>query len=80
MARPKIRAAKFGDIPAIHEMIVEGHARSRYADSSEVSERRTKALIMQAIQRHGGVVEEPAVGAAPRDDREAPRRVHHRGT
>lgn len=57
MPRPKIRAAKFGDIPAIYEIIAEGHGRSRYAEVCEVNERRCKALLVQAIQRHGGASE-----------------------
>ncbi len=57
MTRPRIRAAKFGDIPAIYEIMCETHARSRYVDVCQVDERRAKALIMQAIQRHGGTSE-----------------------
>ena len=54
MPKPRIRAARFGDIPAIHEIMCETHARSRYVDICQVEERRAKALVMQAIQRHGG--------------------------
>jgi len=57
MKRPRVRVAKFGDVPQILDMIKEGHARSRYSGSTCVDERRAKALIMQSIQRHGGVVE-----------------------
>ncbi len=57
MARPRIRTAKFGDIPALYEIIVETHERSRYADGGQVNEKRCKALLMQSIQRHGGTAE-----------------------
>lgn len=57
MPRPRIRAAKFGDIPAIFETMGETHARSRYADICKINERRAKALVMQSIQRHGGPTE-----------------------
>lgn len=54
MPRPKLRVAKFADIPAIYEIIAEAHARSRYKDITGIDERGTKGLIMQSIQRHGG--------------------------
>lgn len=54
MTRPRIRTARFGDIPAIYEIIFEAHKRSRYAELGRVDERRCKALIVQSIQRHGG--------------------------
>ncbi len=57
MARPRIRSAKFGDIPAIYEVMCETHARSRYVDICKINEKRAKALVMQAIQRHGGATE-----------------------
>ncbi len=57
MPRPRIRVARFGDIPAIFRIMHCTHARSRYADISKVCEKRAKALVMQAIQRHGGATE-----------------------
>lgn len=57
MPKPHIRVAKFGDIPAIFEIMCETHARSRYADTCKINEKRAKALVMQAIQRHGGAIE-----------------------
>jgi len=57
MKRPRIRAAKFGDIPALYEIIVETHKRSRYAEGGEINEKRCKALLVQSIQRHGGSAE-----------------------
>lgn len=53
MARPKIRLAKFGDVPAIYDVIEDAHRRSRYAALSEIDEKEAKALIMQSIQRNG---------------------------
>lgn len=55
--RPKVRAAKFGDIWGIYSIIVESHERSRYAKVCKVDEKRCKALLVQAIQRHGGTTE-----------------------
>lgn len=50
----RIRAAKYGDIPAIYGIVVDAHQRSKYADLSELDERIVKATVMNAIQRHGG--------------------------
>jgi len=55
--RARVRPAKFGDIPAICDLICETHDRSRYVGVCKVDEKRAKALIMQAIQRHGGTAE-----------------------
>jgi hypothetical protein len=55
--RARIRIAKFGDIPAIFDMINEGHARSRYAGLCNVDEKRAKGIAMNAIQRHGLLTE-----------------------
>ena len=57
MSMPRVRTARFGDIPAIYEIMCETHARSRYADICKIDEKRAKALVMQAIQRHGGAIE-----------------------
>ncbi len=57
MPRPRIRVAKFGDIPAIFDIMREAHTRSRYANTCKVYERRAKALVKQAIQLHGGATE-----------------------
>ncbi len=57
MTQPRIRSARFGDIPAIYGIMRYARAQSRYADISKINERRAKALVMQAIQRHGGATE-----------------------
>lgn len=53
MPRPKIRAAKFGDVPAIHAALKEAHERSSLSMHG-MDDKAAKALIMNAIQRHGG--------------------------
>lgn len=53
----KLRAAKFGDIPQVCDMLAEAHRRSRYVDLAPFSEKRAKALLMHAVQRHGGTTE-----------------------
>lgn len=57
MIKPRIRVAKFGDIPAIYDILCETHERSRYVDICNVDEKRAKALLVQSIQRHGGITE-----------------------
>jgi len=51
-----IRAAKFGDIPALAALMCEMHARSCYAGRAELDLKATKGLFFNAIQRHGGSV------------------------
>lgn len=48
-----IRPAKFGDIPAIVELMEEGHARSKYAGRDFVDPKEAKRLLMASIQRQG---------------------------
>ena len=49
-----IRAAKFGDILRLAELMREMYERSIYVDDCEFEEKETKALVMRCIQRHGG--------------------------
>ncbi len=49
-----IRPAKYGDIPAIWELMREMHERSRYVERAQPVMKEGKALLMQRIQRHGG--------------------------
>ena len=53
MTRPTIRAARFGDVPAVYGLIADAHARSRFA-RFDLQEKAAKALLVNAIQRHGG--------------------------
>jgi len=46
-----IRRAKFGDIPEIYNLIVEGHQRSKYRDRDVIDTKEAKGLLMNAIQR-----------------------------
>lgn len=50
--RPKIRAGKFGDVPEIFGLLREAHGRSRLAEYP-LNEKASKAMIVNAIQRHG---------------------------
>lgn len=47
------RAAKFGDIPRLTELLEQAYRRSKYRDRTTVSVKEIKSLMMQAIQRHG---------------------------
>jgi hypothetical protein len=53
MARPEVRPARFGDIPGIHALLAEAHGRSTWAHLP-LDGKAAKALLVQAIQRHGG--------------------------
>lgn len=48
-----IRPAKFGDIPRLYALLYEGYERSKYREHMAVDAKATKALLMNAIQRHG---------------------------
>ena len=48
-----VREAKFGDIPRLAELLEQGYQRSKYRDRSSVSAKESKALLVNAIQRHG---------------------------
>lgn len=52
-ARAVIRRAKFQDIPEIFDLMVEGHARSKYRGRDQIDRAEAKSLLMNAIQRHG---------------------------
>lgn len=48
-----VRVARFGDIPKIAALLEEGYRRSKYRDLGTMSAKEAKALLVQAIQRHG---------------------------
>jgi hypothetical protein len=48
-----IRAARFGDIPAIASVLHEAGARSSYAGRATWDEKECRRLLTQAIQRNG---------------------------
>jgi hypothetical protein len=52
-----LRAAKFADLPRLYELLCELHASSRYADVMAVDEREARSLLMNAIRRHGGMMD-----------------------
>lgn len=54
MERPKIRAAKFADLPRLYGLICEGHARTPYARLCGVHEKICKQTLMGLVQRHNG--------------------------
>ena len=47
------RPAKYSDIPRLTELLEQAHRRSKYRDRMSVSVKEIKALVIQAIQRHG---------------------------
>lgn len=49
-----IRAAKFGDIPRLAELMEEAFRASIYADRGNIDERVCKGLFMNSMQKHGG--------------------------
>lgn len=51
-----IRAAKYGDIPRLTELMIEMYGRSIYRESCGLDIKETKALLMRCIQRNGGKV------------------------
>jgi RimJ/RimL family protein N-acetyltransferase len=53
LADAMIRAARFQDIPAIYDMMIEGHVRSKYREIDAVDPKEAKGFLMNAIQRHG---------------------------
>ena len=48
-----VRAALFSDIPDIVEVMIDGHKRSRYAETTTFDEIEAKQLLVRCIQRHG---------------------------
>jgi len=48
-----IRAAQFGDIPRLTDILIETHARSIYAGKANVDEKEAKRLLVQSVQRNG---------------------------
>lgn len=48
-----VRPARFGDIPILTELLEQAYRRSKYRDRTPVSIKEAKALLVQAIQRHG---------------------------
>lgn len=49
-----IRPAAMADLPALYELVMDMYKRSKYAADAEVDQPTARALLMQAIQRHGG--------------------------
>ena len=49
------RTAKFGDIPRIAELLEQGAQRSKYRGRASFDVTVAKALLVNAIQRHGAV-------------------------
>jgi hypothetical protein len=50
-----IRRANFVDMPAITALMTAGHARSIYADISDIDLPSLRSIFMQAMQRHGPI-------------------------
>ena len=48
-----IRRANFADIPRLVEILQDAHARSPYVGLANIDEREAKALLVNAINRHG---------------------------
>ena len=48
-----VRPAKFGDINRLAELLEQGYQRSKYRDRGSIIIKETKALLVNAIQRHG---------------------------
>lgn len=48
-----IRAAQFGDIPRLTDILIETHSRSVYAGKVSVDEKEAKRLLVQSVQRNG---------------------------
>lgn len=48
------RPATFSDLSAVYALVVDMHRRSKYADDVDVDAQVARALLMQAVQRHGG--------------------------
>lgn len=66
MSRAQLRAATFGDIPSLAELIQETHEASRIKGLT-LDLRATKALLLNAVQRNGTttfvkVAEQPGGG------------------
>lgn len=56
-----VRAAKFGDIPRLYELMEEMYSKSVYVGRDEIDTKHAKALLVNAIQRHGGKYEGSAL-------------------
>ncbi len=48
-----VRNANFSDIPDLVEIMLDGHKRSRYADTTTFDDIEVKQLLVRCIQRHG---------------------------
>lgn len=48
------RPATASDLSKVYDMMLEMHARSKYAQDADVDQQTARALLMQALQRHGG--------------------------
>lgn len=47
------RRARFGDIPAIVELMQESHRRSKYRNRGAIVPKLAKSVLLNTIQRHG---------------------------
>ena len=64
-----VRKARCADIPRIYALLIEAHGKSRYAGTEvQVDEKAVKALIVQAMQRHGGTNEGACLVLVSADD------------
>jgi len=50
-----IRDAKFADMPQLVALFEDAHRRSKYASRAALDLRECKRILVQAMQRHGGV-------------------------
>lgn len=51
MARPKIRTAKFADIPGIVSILLDAHRRSEFANLCEVNTAHLRSMLAAALNR-----------------------------
>lgn len=52
-----LRAANSVEAPRLVEILVEGHARSRYADHCQIDEPLARKILAHAIHKHGGTTD-----------------------
>lgn len=66
-----VRRAKYTEIPRIYELLEEAYEKSRYKDSPvTLDKKRSKAMLMQSMQRHGGTVEGSTLVLVSSDDKD----------
>jgi hypothetical protein len=52
-----MRPARFADVPRLAALVAEQHAASKYAGWVNIDLDRTKKMLAQMVQRHGGTHE-----------------------